>query len=89
MAETACEMSREVIFEMLKEEPKLYFRTPSLNNVLYIHRKGFTNIAGLEEFTGLRALYADGNAICKIEGLENCTELRTLCGCLQQSRIAL
>ncbi|KAL8275898.1 hypothetical protein Esti_000160 [Eimeria stiedai] len=78
MAETACEMNREVLAKVLKEEPKLYFRTPSLNNVLYIHRKGFTNLAGLEEFTGLKALYADGNAICKIENLENCRELRTL-----------
>lgn len=61
MAETANEMTREVLEKVLKEKPKLYYRTPSLNNVLYIHRKGFKNLAGLEEFSGLKALYADGN----------------------------
>ncbi|OEH78066.1 leucine rich repeat-containing protein [Cyclospora cayetanensis] len=79
MTEVACEMTREVLARVLGEKPKLYYRTASLNSVLYIHRKGFKNLGGLEDFCGLKALYADGNAITKIEGLDGCTSLRTLC----------
>ena len=61
MVDTACEMTREVLARVLAEKPKLYYRTASLNNVLYVHRKGFKNLGGLEEFSGLKALYADGN----------------------------
>ena len=32
----------------------------------------------MEEFTGLKVLYIEGNTIKKIEGLEKCTELRSL-----------
>ena len=32
----------------------------------------------LEEFTGLRSLFLEGNCLESLEGLEECTELRCL-----------
>ena len=61
MVETASLMTREALNKVLQEKPKVYYKTPALNPVLYIHRRGFSNIGGLEEFSGLKALYADGN----------------------------
>lgn len=54
-------MTAAVLQRLLRSDEKLYYRTPSLNTALYVHRKGFKNLGGLEEFTGLRVIYADGN----------------------------
>lgn len=54
------------------------YRTPALNDKLFANFKGFAEIAGLEEYTGLRALFLEGNAIDMITGLSACTELRCL-----------
>lgn len=59
------------------EKLKLY-RTPRLNDKLYLHYKGYREIKCLDEYTGLRVLFLEGNGLGKIEGLDHQAELRTL-----------
>jgi dynein assembly factor 1 len=39
---------------------------------------GFDRIENLEEFTGLKVIYLEGNGLAKIEGLETLKNLRCL-----------
>eukprot|EP00918_Siedleckia_nematoides_P018907 GHVU01040370.1.p3 GENE.GHVU01040370.1~~GHVU01040370.1.p3 ORF type:complete len:103 (-),score=8.60 GHVU01040370.1:1102-1410(-) len=43
-----------------KSELRLY-RTKSLNEKLYLNNRGYHEIEGLDEFSGLKALYCNGN----------------------------
>ena len=70
------EMTKQVLKEACKKD-KLY-STFYLNDRLYLHYKGFRSISCLEEFTGLKVLWLEGNAIAKIEGLETQEEMATL-----------
>ena len=45
---------------------------------LHVTDRGVLRIAGLAAFSGLRALYLEGNAVEDIEGLEGCPDLRCL-----------
>eukprot|EP01062_Namystynia_karyoxenos_P029759 TRINITY_DN22305_c0_g1_i1.p1 TRINITY_DN22305_c0_g1~~TRINITY_DN22305_c0_g1_i1.p1 ORF type:complete len:536 (+),score=152.53 TRINITY_DN22305_c0_g1_i1:85-1608(+) len=55
-----------------------FYSTPELNERLYLHCRGFAEIAGLEEFTGARALYLESNCISEIGGLDHNLELSAL-----------
>ena len=54
------------------------YSTPGLNDVLYLHYKGFTTIAHLEPYVNLKALWLNNNAISQIEGLTTLKSLKCL-----------
>eukprot|EP00884_Botryococcus_braunii_P007995 jgi/Botrbrau1/17197/Bobra.126_1s0002.1 len=70
------EMTVESLKAMCKEH-KLY-STASLNDKLYANFKGFRAINNLEAYTGLRALFLEGNALESLQGLAANTELRCI-----------
>lgn len=69
-------MTKSVLQDICKDH-KLY-KTPSLNDKLYCNFKGFAKIENLEEYTELRALFLEGNALESLEGLPQLKELRCL-----------
>ncbi|XP_063389265.1 uncharacterized protein LOC134675050 [Cydia fagiglandana] len=70
------QMTKEFIKKHCKEH-KLY-STPYLNDILYLHFKGFSKIENLEEYTGLKCIFLENNGIQRIEGLDTLSELKCL-----------
>ena len=71
-------LSRRYIDKLLCSDFKQYYRTHELNEILYLHFKGFEKIENLQTFTNLKVLYMEGNAIKKIEGLETLVNITSL-----------
>lgn len=71
-------MSKDYFKYLLKSDHKLYYTTESLNEVLYLHFKGFTKIENLDLFPNLRCVYLENNGFSEIEGLESSTQMRSL-----------
>ncbi|CAH0401748.1 unnamed protein product [Chilo suppressalis] len=69
-------MTKEFIRNHCKQH-KLYC-TPQLNDILYLHFKGFSTIENLEEYTGLKCLFLENNGIQRIEGLDTLSQLKCL-----------
>ena len=63
-------LTPKFLMDLLKSKFKEYYTTPHLNTVLHLNYKGILKIENLDDFTGLRALYLNSNAIKKIEGLD-------------------
>merc|ERR1711988_130315 len=74
--DTQLKITDEVLKECCKSQ-NLY-STPTLNDKLYLHFKGYRRIEGLDKWTGLRALWLEGNGFRKLEGLDNLRQLRCL-----------
>jgi dynein assembly factor 1 len=70
------EMTKSVLRDICTQT-KLY-RTPHLNDKLYLNFKGFTHIAGLEEYVNLKALFLEGNALQSLAGMPRLEELKCL-----------
>lgn len=71
-------ITKEFLKKLLRSDMKQYYCTPELNDILYLHYKGFEAIDNLEEFIELKVLYIEGNAINKIENLGYCNKLKCL-----------
>lgn len=74
--EAGRKMTKKTIMDQCKRN-KLY-STPRLNDVLYLHFQGFLKIENLEEYTGLKCLWLESNAISVIEGLDHQPNLKSL-----------
>lgn len=55
-----------------------YYRTPELNDRLYLHFKGYRKIENLESFTAVTVLWLENNCIQKIENLNAMKKLNSL-----------
>jgi len=54
------------------------YNTKCLNEKLYLHFKGWPKIEDLDEFTGAKVVWLEGNGLKTIEGLQCCAGLRQI-----------
>lgn len=71
-------LTNKFLRELFRKEWKRYYRTPELNEKLFLHYKGFSYMKNMGQFNKLRCLYFEGNGCKSMLGLEECTELRSL-----------
>jgi dynein assembly factor 1, axonemal len=72
------EMTKKALLDICKQND--LYRTPSLNDKMYANFQAFIQIANLEEYTGLKALFLEGNALVSLEGLPTLPHLKCMCG---------
>jgi dynein assembly factor 1 len=49
-------ITKQFLKKLCKTDFKNYYSTPALNDILYLHYKGFNKIDNLEEYTGMGCL---------------------------------
>ena len=54
------------------------YETPSLNDKLYLHFRGYRKIENLDEYTNCKTLFLESNGLGKIENLSHMTGMRSL-----------
>ena len=47
-------ITKEFLKKLCKSDFKMYYSTPYLNDILYLHYKGFKEIANLDDYTGIK-----------------------------------
>ena len=52
-------ITKQFLKKLCKSDFKQYYSTPELNDILYLHYKGFNQIANLEEYTGIKQYTQD------------------------------
>lgn len=60
-------MTLRYLKQLCKEQKG--YQTPELNDILYLHFKGFSKIENLEVYSGLKSVWLEGNGIATIENL--------------------
>jgi dynein assembly factor 1 len=71
-------LTNKFLRDLFKAEPRKYYRTPALNEKLYLHFKGFDRVQNLGQFINLKCLYFEGNGCSSTLGLETNTRLFSL-----------
>ena len=69
-------MSKAELLQVCEEHGG--YSTPSLNDTLYLHYKGYRRIENLDEYSSLKSLWLHSNGFGKIENLSHLKELRCL-----------
>ena len=54
-------LTRAFLQTVLKSNPKLYYETPEINDILHLHQVGFQYLHNMELFPELKCLYAQQN----------------------------
>ena len=71
------DMTQEAIRQITKDMKQ--YQTPSLNDKLYLHFKGWKKIDEcLSEYSGVKALWLEGNGLRTLENLGSLKQLRCL-----------
>eukprot|EP00285_Hemiselmis_virescens_P017276 CAMPEP_0173390510 /NCGR_PEP_ID=MMETSP1356-20130122/15113_1 /TAXON_ID=77927 ORGANISM="Hemiselmis virescens, Strain PCC157" /NCGR_SAMPLE_ID=MMETSP1356 /ASSEMBLY_ACC=CAM_ASM_000847 /LENGTH=560 /DNA_ID=CAMNT_0014347921 /DNA_START=196 /DNA_END=1874 /DNA_ORIENTATION=+ len=71
------DMTAEALQQITKEMKQ--YQTPSLNDKMYLHFKGWKKLEPcLREYSGVKALWLEGNGLAALEHLDTMTELRCL-----------
>ena len=71
-------LTKKYLRDLFASNFRKYYRTPYLNEKLYLHYKGFSKMNNMAQFTNLKCLYFEGNGCDSLLGLESCTKLRSL-----------
>jgi dynein assembly factor 1 len=72
------EMTKQELRKIIDSDRRMYYRTVELNDKLYMHYKGWRELKNLDDWTGLKTIYAECNAFSEITGLQNCRQMRSL-----------
>ena len=67
-------MSREWLKALCRENKQ--YTTPALNDTLHLHFQGFSRLEALDEYTGLKSVFLEGNALETLDGLQVCADAR-------------